>query len=387
MKKSYLTVVLTLAFIYVLTLIEPNSAYAFADSLSETVEEQLKNLDLSALENFINGMDGSSSVEFYPLLKNLLSGEYQTDFNNVFSFIANTFFINLKDSLPTFLTIIAICILCSVINSVKSSFLSQSITEIIFFICFLSVLLLLSNEMISFYKNVKIIMQNMTKLTEIMSPIISTLMVSSGGIKSAAFFTPTMLFFTGGIMNVVLGAVMPLIAFQGVFSVIGNFSKEIKFGKISDFFSSIIKWILGLTAGIYGIFIVVQGVASSNFDLITLKIAKYAISNSVPIIGSFFGSGFDIVVAGSSLIKNSLGIASLIVVFYLMISPILYMVCYSLIMKLTSVIIEPLDLKFCSNILTDFSKTIGYLITCLLMVGFMFFITIMFAVSTANYYL
>jgi hypothetical protein len=52
----------------------------------------------------------------------------------------------------------------------------------------------------------------------------------------------------------------------------------------------------------------VQGITSASIDGISIRATKYAISNSIPIVGGFLRDGFDIVIAGSVLIKNAVGI-------------------------------------------------------------------------------
>ena len=359
----------------------------YADNLSETIDEQLKLLDFTEITNYINSLNLNIDIDFYAMIKNILSGKNNLDFNNVLTFICSIIQSNIKEIMPLFLSIIAICVLCSITNGLKSSLLSDSVYKTILFVSFLCILLLIFNEIIVFYQKTKIVIKTLTNLTEIMSPIISVLMIASGGVGAAKFFTPSVLFLTNGFMTIIGGAVMPLIALQGIFSCMSNFSENIKLNKISDFFTSLIKWILGLSTGIYGLFMTLQGVATSNFDAVTFKIAKYTISNSLPIIGGFLSSGFDIVVAGSALIKNAVGITGIVFILYIILSPVLYMASFSLIIKLTSGIIEPLDNINTCNLLGAFTKTLSYLIVCILSVGLMFFITIMFAVLSANIYI
>ena len=166
--------------------------------------------------------------------------------------------------------------------------------------------------------------------------------------------------------------------------MISDISPDVQLRKYADFFLSIVKWLVGLVVVIYGFFITAQGITAGNFDGISFKALKYAISNGVPIIGGFVGSGFDLVVAGSILIKNSIGIVVVLALFYNLLSPIMYMIVLNLALKLISSITEPIsDIKV-SNFCSSISKSITYLIVSIIMVGIMFFVTILLMIFSGN---
>ena len=360
-----------------------NYTLLFADTLSETIGEQVDKIDFSSLNDFFANIS-NNQIDFYSVVGSMLKGEIDSNVSGFFSYITKILFSNVSKCIPTFLSIVAISILCSVITNLRSSFFNDEIAELINFIGLLCVILLISSEIISFYNSTKIIIENITKTCEIISPIILTLMVASGGSVSATLYKPAVVFFSTGILNIILKVIMPLMIFYVVFSILNNLSKDYKFNRFAEFITSLIKWILGIMATIFGIFLTVKGISSASFDGISMKIAKYTISNSVPIVGGFIKDGFDIVVAGSSLIKNAVGVGGLISLFFIIITPLSSMITFSLLFKLVSGIIEPFETGQISSLCVSFSKFISYLIICILIVGLMFFIMILLIIFSAN---
>ena len=360
-----------------------NYTLLFADTLSETIGEQLDKIDFSSLNDFFANIS-NNQIDFYSVVGSMLNGEIDSNVSGFFSYITKILFSNVSKSIPTFLSIVAISILCSVITNLRSSFFNDEIVELINFIGLLCVILLISSEIISFYNSTKIIIENIAKTCEIISPIILTLMIASGGSVSATLYKPAVVFFSTGILNIILKVIMPLMIFYVVFSILNNLSRDYKFNRFAEFITSLIKWILGIMATIFGIFLTVKGISSASFDGISMKIAKYTISNSVPIVGGFIKDGFDIVVAGSSLIKNAVGVGGLISLFFIIITPLSSMIIFSLLFKLVSGIIEPFETGQISSLCVSFSKFISYLIICILIVGLMFFIMILLMIFSAN---
>ncbi len=347
-----------------------------ADELENTVNEQLGRIDFTDIEEHFDNLN-IEDYNFYSLVQNLIKGENNLNFSSVFEYVFDCFTVNIQNSLPSFLTIISICIFCALVGEFKSSFLEDSISKTIFFVCYLCMLTLISLEIITLYKNTVLIIKNITKTCEIMSPIILTLMITSGQNSSANLFSPVVVFLSSGILNLFCTIILPLVVIYGVFSVVNNLNSDAKLNRFIDFFSSLIKWILGITVTLFGVYLTVSGISSGKFDSVSIKLANYAISNSVPIVGSFVKDGFNVVLAGSYLIKNAVGISGIIGLVYLILSPVLNMLAYSFLLKFTSSVIEPFNLQNVSSLCQSACKFITYLIISILMVGIMVFITIM----------
>ena len=177
---------------------------------------------------------------------------------------------------------------------------------------------------------------------------------------------------------------MPLVGILTVFNVISYFSKDIKLKKFSDFFGGILKWIFGIMILFYGLFITVQGLSVSKMEGISVKVAKYAISNSVPIVGGLIKDGLDVVAAGSVIVKNALGIAGLTGIFYFILSPVLHMITFSVMLKLAAAITDIFAENTVSDFLMTISKSINYLIASVLTVGLMAFLTVLLMAFSAN---
>lgn len=353
-----------------------NVKTANADTFSETINEQLDKLDFSDLEEHFKSLK-IDDYNFYSLVTNLINGNNTTNVNGIFDYVANSLLGNATKNLPTFLTIISICIFCALIGELKSSFLEDSISQTIYFVCFLCVLSLISVELISIYQNTINIIKNITKTCEIMSPIMLTLMVVSGQNSSIALYNPVVVFLSNGLLNLITNLILPIILLYGVFSIINNLSGSVKLNRFIEFISSLLKWMLGLSVTIFGVYLTTNGIATATFDGVSVKLANYAITNSIPIVGGFVKDGFNVILAGSHLIKNAVGISGLIGLFYVILSPVISMICYSLLLKFTAGVLEPFNLNGVSQLCTSASKFITYLIISILIVGVMAFITIL----------
>ena len=226
--------------------------------------------------------------------------------------------------------------------------------------------------------------ESMTKQMDLLFPILLTLMTASGGTVSASVYRPAVAFLSVGISNVFLQIVLPITTLIIVFTVIANLSPAVRLHKFCDFFKSCNKWTIGLCLTIFTLFMSIQGITSAGFDGVSLRAAKYAIGNSIPIIGGFLKDGVDLVLAGCVLIKNAIGIWGIVLIFATILAPALQLVAYSLFLKLTAGITEPVSDTRISSFISGLSGGVNYLIASIFCVGFMFFLSIFLLICSSN---
>lgn len=361
---------------------------ASAETLNDNINDQLENLDLAKLEEYLNSLTDEERAlfgdSFYTQVKKILNGETDISLGNLFGDLLKAFFSSLAQLLPHFVIILAICVLCGIMSSGRSSFLSEGTKDIIFYVSIISVTIVLLSDFGALFGNTQNTIKKLTNLSEIMLPVIITLMIASGGTTSAALYKPAVAFLTNGISGIFTTVLMPLICLTVVFSVLSNLSSGFKIGKMQDFVSGIIKWIIGVSITVFSFFMTAQGLTSANIDGISLRAAKYAISNSIPIVGGFLKDGFDLVLAGTVLIKNAVGVGVVFLVFSLLLTPVLNLIVYQLLLKLFAALAEPVGDSRISGLLTSLSKSVSFLLAVVLAIGLMLFISLMLLIVSAN---
>ncbi len=383
MKKKIIFLILIVA---IFSIFSTTTIIANANDLTNNINDQLNNLDISEIEKFYNDLitNNTENINIKDKLISLLKGEYDNDFNTIIDLIFSNVLNEVKYYLPIALIIISLFIFTSIIKNIKSNYLGESTINIINFVCSITVILLLYKEIFSIYKLTKNAIENIAKLNQIMSPIIITLMVATGSKVSASVYSPQTVLLSGIITNVFLNVILPLNIVMTIINATSSLSGNNNLNSFNEFITSLIKWIIGISFTVFAIFITTQGLTSATFDGASIKAAKYAISNSIPIVGGFLKDGFDVMIAGSILIKNALGIIGIILVFSIIFAPIVKILVLSLILKLSNAIIETFYNGKMTSLIKNSSKCISYFNISILISGFMLFITILITIITAN---
>jgi len=122
----------------------------------------------------------------------------------------------------------------------------------------------------------------------------------------------------------------------------------------------------------------------SSIDGISIKTAKYALKSYIPILGSYLSDGVGLILTSSSLIKNSVGVTGLILLFSTIISPIINIIIVMLLFKLVAALVEPLCDDKISSFLYSVSKSLNLLNVSLIAIGFMYLVSTSILLLVSN---
>ena len=383
-RKIVLLLIVATAFIFFAGLGKTQTVKA--DALTDEINDQINDIDLSELEDFYDSLS-VNDFEFSPVdyINDLLSGKAGTNVGDLVKYALSSFFSDFITFLPLLSGVLAVSVFGVIMKSVKSD--GGSACGVVYYVELLSCVLLLLPALYSIVSSSFSAVSNMAKFCEIVSPVLLTLMTASGGTVSVSIFQPAVLLLGGGMVTIVNAFILPFAVFILIFSVISGLSKEVRLGKFTEFFTSIIKWVIGLLATVFSVFLTVQGIVGAASDGLSAKAAKYAVSNSIPIVGGLIKDGFDLIRCGSVLIKNAVGLSSVVVLFFIVLTPVLKIAALSILLKLVSAVTETVSDEKISSICGNVAKSLTYFAVSVLICGFMFFITFLLMIFTANAYI
>ncbi len=386
MKKLAL-ITITLIFIYCII---PETAFAEESDFNAIISTLIDALDGDELNKSLDEIWSQNDLEgetFKERLLSIINGDLSSDYGSILSMILGTVFTGIKKLIPTLLIVCAIALLYSFVKTLNPDFLSESTDKILYFTCYAAIIGLLIYKTFDIANGCFNAMKTYASQMDVVFPLILTVMSATGGTATASVYQPAVAFLSTGITNIITSVVMPLIYFLLLFISVSGLSQSIKAGKFTGFISSVIKWILGICLTVFTMFISVQGLAAGAFDGVTLRVTKYAIGNSVPIVGGFLKDGAELFIASGVLIKNALGLCGLILIISVFVPPLIQLISFSLFLKLAAGVIEPFADSRMSEYMYSLAKNLNYVLASLLVVGFMYVITVVLVLYSGGYFI
>ena len=357
--------------------------------LSNQVHEIFENLDLAELEEYFQDQaeyfeSAFGITSFKDFLSAIINGEILTDFNSVFVAILGSVKRNLTQILSPIVLIIIIILLSVLFKSLRPKLTDGSVGQAIFFVSYSLIITIVSYLFASVYSKTTITISNMQNHTQATFPLILFLMTTSGGIASIKAYQPMVLFLSNAVSNIFSTILLPIVTVVFVIGIVGNLSTKAKLNKLTDFFYSTFKWIIGITFTVYMAFMAIQGITAGMADGVRIKTAKYAIKNYVPMLGGYISEGFEVARVGALVIKNALGFSGIILLFINLLTPILLIATIQLAFKLVSGLVEPISDSQTTAIFGATSKSLNMLLVTLIGVFMMYFVSLMLMICSMS---
>lgn len=355
--------------------------------LEDKVHESLDAIDFSALEEWAEeyGANATFSQSVKDMVNSVLDGEFSAGAEQFFSVITDAITGGIKRIVPAFAAIFAIAVMTSMMQGLSSGFLRDNTREIVHFACYAAIIVILSVQITSVIVQVKETISGMNSLMQAVFPLLLALITALGSSTAAGVYSPLMAILSTAIGSVITSVVLPCFVAAVVLSIVGNISSGIKLGRLTKFFKSAAVFILAGAFSLFAGFLTIQGLVGGLADSISIKTAKFAVQSYIPILGGYLSDGLDLALTGIILIKNSLGMVSVMLLVAAVAIPIIHTAMFTLGLKLTAGLCEPIcSDKRISDLLYGVSKNTNLLTAALAGMAFMFVIIVMLVIGTCN---
>lgn len=386
---SVKALIITLALALFLTCAGPASAQEESiwnsRPIQESLQAQLEALDLDQLLRFTEYVD-EDFRELLPSLdlRDLAAGSAARSPGDLLQRLLRSFLREVYLSMNLLRQLAVIGILAALLERLSGSFGSQMVVDLAFAVCFLILVLLGLQSFSTAAGAAQEAVRTMVEFMHSLLPMLSTLLVAVGGITSAAVFHPLLWALVSTLASLVQRLLLPLILLSTAFSLISQFSSGLAFPKLGGLFRQAVITILGIMFIVFSGFMVVRGAIAPIADGISLRTAKYLTKTLIPIAGGMFADAVEVVVGGSLLIKNAVGVFGLAMILLLVAAPLLKLVAMVFVYKLVGALLEPLCDKRLVQTLAALESSLVLVIIALGTAALMFFLAITILVGLGN---
>lgn len=354
----------------------------------QIARSQLENLNIDELKGFwediLNEYDGYLPESQKGSLYDFISGEKKFSmkewFKGILNFAFHEFIVNGK----LLGSLILLTVFSMFLQALQNSFEKSTISKVAYSIVFMVLIIIALNSfhVVVDYTNDAI--GTMIQFILALIPLMLALMATSGGMISAAFFHPVILFMmnTSGIF--IQYVVLPLLFLSTLLSIVSILSEHYKVTQLASMLRNWSVGFLGIFLTVFLGVISVQGATAAVTDGVTVKTAKFITGNFVPVIGRVFTDAADTVISASLLLKNTVGLAGVAILLIIAAFPAVKILMVAFIYKFAAAILQPLGGGPVITCLDIISKSIIYVFAALGIVSLMFFLTITVIIAAGN---
>lgn len=281
-------------------------------------------------------------------------------------------------------TLILLTVFSMFLQSLQNSFEQSTVSKAAYAIVFMVLIIIALNSFYIATTYTQEAISTMVSFIMALIPLLLALIASSGGVVSAAFFHPVILF----LMNIsglfIQYVILPLLFLSALLSIVSTLSEHYKVTQLANLLRN---WSIGLLGMFLTVFlgvISVQGASAAVTDGITIRTAKFITGNFIPVIGRMFTDAADTVISASVLLKNTVGIAGVAILLIIAAFPAIKILMIAFIYKFAAAILQPLGGGPIISCLDVISKSVIYVFAALAIVSLMFFLSITVIIAAGN---
>lgn len=375
MKK----IILSILIIFLIT------GISYADEMAdEIINSQKEELDIGG---FIEESDKYTKevfkdIDMGEMLNSAIKGKIEK--KSIFSGVINLLGSEIKNTFNVLGSILIIVIIHSILKTISENLQNKSVSKITYYVQYILIATLILNNFSDIISSTKEAVNNMTGFIHVLIPLLVTLVATTGSIVSANIMQPVILVAINLISNLFQNVFLPIILVSTALIIISKISDQVQIGKLSKFLNSSVVWIIGIVLTIFVSILSLEGTLGSSVDGVSVKIAKSAVSNFVPVVGKILGDTVDTVLGCSNILKNAVGTVGIIVIVSICLKPVVKLVILSASYSLVSALCEPIADKKIVELLQQIGNTFKILLAIVTTISVMLIIGIALVMKISN---
>lgn len=358
-------------------------------SPEEIYQNQLDELDLGNLENFLNGVDDEvrelmPSINLRSLLLDPTGKGWNAAFRELGLNLVAYFFREILANTRLLGQLLVLAVSLALLTQFQGAFGDKSFQELVHGVCYLVLILIgLRSFHLAVGYGIEAI-NNMVSLMQALLPTYTMLLAGIGAFTTAAMLSPILYGLLTIISSLIGRVVLPLIFLSVVVGLVGNISGRFSLSQLAGFLRQAATVSLGL---LYTVFLgatVVRGVTAPVTDGIALRTTKFLAGSFVPIVGKMYSEAIEVVVGSSLLLKNAVGVLGIFLILGICAMPMAKIVAMLMVYKFVNAVVEPISSSQLTKGLGQLESGLILLFVVVATVSIFFFISLTIIIGAGN---
>jgi len=353
-------------------------------AIGEKEQSEINNLyeyisNVKTKYEIFNDMEPRTFVEQF-----IKTGESGFSLKVISNYIIRYMFKEVIASMQLIGSLMIIAIICALLHNLQSAFNKESLSNIAYFACYGVMIVMITK---SFYIVVELAKNTILSMTDFMAaliPVLMMLLASVGGFAEATLLDPVIMGFATVSSRIYVDIIIPIIFMSFVLQFVKNISSDYKIKNLTKLLKQIALWIQGIVMTLFIGIVTLRSIAAKTIDQVTIKTAKFAVDNFIPVVGKCLSDAISTVAGYSLLLKNAISGLGLIILIIIVLLPIIKLLIMAFLYKLSAALIEPISDSRTVDCMNSVGDSILLLMSCVISVSVMFFIMVAIVASTGK---
>lgn len=354
--------------------------------LQAAVEEQVRRLETEEIDRFLRTLDpearehlpGPSLTDYVLNPKSSL----QLDPGGFLRALAERLAGEVTAQLRLLGQLVLLAALCALLHNLAPG--RGGAAEFGFFVAYMVVVFLGIQSFQAAAAIGREILSAMSSFMMALLPLMATMLAAVGAVTSAAVFHPVLVTVVTFVVGTIEQVVIPVLFLSAIVGVVGQIATEFPLHRLAQLLRQGALAALSLLFTVFLGVVVVRGAIAPVADGVALRTTKFLAGAVIPVVGSMMADAMEVVVGGSLLIKNALGVFGLLTLIALLAFPLLKIFAMVIIYRIATALVQPLSDPRLVEALSVLAGTLTSLMAAVATAALMFFVVITVVIGIGN---
>lgn len=340
--------------------------------------------DFSDIEKAVSeAMTVESSISFKEILQVLMKGSLDSAGQMLVQMIKEQITGGIYENQQLLFKIACFAVIGAIFTNFAMAFSKEQVAETGFYLTYT---LLMTLMMTSFIMTAAIITNVLKSLTGFMKVLLPTfcaaLTFTTGSLLSGAYYELMMaaIAIADWLMSTLI---MKLIQIYVLTALVNHISKEDYLSKLSELLALLIRWSIRTVVGVILGINILQTMLLPAIDR-AKGTAAYKLISALPGVGAAMNTALGAVIGSGVLIRNVLGMGSLIVILLICVVPVVRVCMVFLSYKVVQAVIQPVTDKRLLDGMESMTQGVGMLLQVLIGCVLMFILSLAVVCNAAS---
>lgn len=334
-------------------------------SINEIYDEQLKN---SGAQELFDELPPGAQKSLEDIGVDSPSWEQlnSLSFGAIISKLVNMFGEQSATPLAAVGKVLALMLLCALIDGMKLSFGEKPLGGIVGAVGTLCICGVLIYPIVQTIATSAGIIKTASSFLLLYIPVMAGVMIAAGQAVSGASYYALMMGAGQVVTQIASNVIVPLLNIFLGLSVVSSVSQRIDLRGICGLFSKVTKWVLTFVMSVFVSVLTFQTIIGTAADSAGVRAARFAISSFVPVVGGALSDAFLTVQSCVKMLKSGIGIFAVLGSAFIFLPALLECIVWLLTINLCAAAGDVFGLTAPSALLRAAGKVISTLIAVLL---------------------
>lgn len=264
-------------------------------------------------------------------------GAEYLDPTNVLSDIWRLFLDSISAPMKMFTSLLAVILLTSLLGGINNAAGENGVLPLV---SSLVSAIIVSTYISDILDSIGVSVSAASDFTSVFVPVFAGIIAISGQAATASVFTSVMLIVIQILMQITVQFLLPFAGLMLGVTAAGGLNSDLKIDKLGEGVKKVIIWALGLIMTVFIGILSLQSAISASADSVTLRAAKFAVSNGIPFVGGAVSDALATVKSSVVLLKSGVGSFGIIAGSCILFPVMIHALCYRFFLFLAGIVSE-----------------------------------------------